>query len=101
MLLSSNILSSMLSNILYGASVIWYAYITHLGYRGNFLSFGIYHSEWSNFELLQALPFLGNTQVFVWYPIIGVSILLLLSTVLLMLGMHLNTTRIVMGFHYG
>jgi hypothetical protein len=33
-LLSPSLLSSILANVLYGASIIWYAYITHLGYRG-------------------------------------------------------------------
>mmetsp|Transcript_26389 Transcript_26389/g.44560 ORF Transcript_26389/g.44560 Transcript_26389/m.44560 type:complete len:253 (-) Transcript_26389:216-974(-) len=80
-LLSPRMLSSLLANALYGASIIWYAYITHLGYR--------------------ALPFLGNTQVFVWYPIIVVCVALVLSSVLLLLGMHVNVTRIVMAFHYG
>jgi hypothetical protein len=49
-LLSRSVLSCVLSNALYAVATIWYAYITHLGYR--------------------ALPFLGNTQVFLWYPIV-------------------------------
>lgn len=81
LLLSPSLLSSILANVLYGCSIIWYSYITHLGYR--------------------ALPFLGNTQVFIWYPIIAVSLSLLLSIVLLVLGVHLNVTRVVMAFHYG
>lgn len=48
-----------------------------------------------------ALPFLTNTQVFFWYPSITVGVLWLFSTVLLVLGLRLNMTRIVMAFHYG
>lgn len=48
-----------------------------------------------------ALPFLSNTQVFLWYPIIAVVLWLLLSVVLLVLGMKINPTRMLMAFHYG
>lgn len=65
-LLGKSVLSCVLSNTLYAIAMIWYAYITHLGYR--------------------ALPFLGNTQVFLWYPIVGVSSLLIFSLVLLVLA---------------
>ena len=52
-------------------------------------------------SFLLALPFLGNTQVFLWYPIVGIGFLFLFSTVLLLLGLRINLTRIVMAFHYG
>lgn len=105
-LLSPRMLSSILSNALYGASIIWYAYITHLGYRGKPCQSWC-SMRWDcspvmySFYLFSALPFLGNTQVFVWYPIIAVSLALVLSIALLVLGLHVNVTRIVMAFHYG
>ena len=48
-----------------------------------------------------ALPFLGNTQVYLWYPIVATGFLWLLSITLLALGLKVNLTHIVMGFHYG
>lgn len=38
-LLGRAIISCILSNTLYALATIWYAYITHLGYRGKFLLF--------------------------------------------------------------
>lgn len=81
LLLNRAVISCILANTLYAVAAVWYAYITHLGYR--------------------ALPFLGNTQVFLWYPIVFTGFMLLLSTVLLILGLRVNLTRIVMDFHYG
>mmetsp|Transcript_1843 Transcript_1843/g.2924 ORF Transcript_1843/g.2924 Transcript_1843/m.2924 type:complete len:257 (+) Transcript_1843:81-851(+) len=80
-LLNTGALPCLMSNILYGLAVVWYAYITHLGYR--------------------TLPFLGNTQVFLWYPIVAVSFALLFSIVLMMMGLRINMTRVIMAFHYG
>ncbi len=80
-LLGRNFVSCILSNTLYSIAMIWYAYNTHLGYR--------------------QLPFLGNTQVFLWYPIVTVVLLLALSILLLLLGFRINCTRICMAFHYG
>ena len=34
-LLGRSIISCVLANSLYALATIWYAYITHLGYRGN------------------------------------------------------------------
>ena len=51
--------------------------------------------------LYTALPFLGNTQVYLWYPIVATGFLWLLSITLLALGLKVNLTHIVMGFHYG
>ena len=55
---------------------MWYAYITHLGYR--------------------TLPFLANTQVYYWYPCVAVA-----ATWVLLAFLRLNVSRIVMAFHYG
>mmetsp|Transcript_15403 Transcript_15403/g.13939 ORF Transcript_15403/g.13939 Transcript_15403/m.13939 type:complete len:294 (+) Transcript_15403:3-884(+) len=81
LLLNRAILSCLLSNTLYTIASIWYFYVTHLGYR--------------------ALPFLGNTQVFLWYPSVAIGFTWLLSTILLILGLRINLTRIIMAFHYG
>lgn len=81
LLLSRSAVACIFSNFLYAIATIWYAYITHLGYR--------------------ALPFLGNTQVFLWYPIVIVCICWVFSVIVLMLGLNLNLTRILMAFHYG
>eukprot|EP01039_Chlorochromonas_danica_P010100 gene10101-11180_t len=81
MLLSKSIFSCILSNTLYATATIWYAYITHLGYR--------------------TLPFLGNTQVFLWYPIVAVFVLWLFSVIIVLLGLRINLTRVVMAFHFG
>jgi len=81
LLLGRSVLSCVVSNTLYAVATVWYFYITHLGYR--------------------ALPFLGNTQVFLWYPIVSVGFLWLFSIVLLVLGLKLNLTRVLMAFHYG
>lgn len=35
LLLQNSVLSCVLSNVLYAIAGVWYAYITHLGYRGN------------------------------------------------------------------
>jgi len=80
-LMGRAIISCILSNTLYALATIWYAYISHLGYR--------------------ALPFLGNTQVFLWYPVVTISFLWLFSVVLILLGLRINVTRIVMAFHFG
>mmetsp|Transcript_578 Transcript_578/g.1009 ORF Transcript_578/g.1009 Transcript_578/m.1009 type:complete len:259 (-) Transcript_578:2073-2849(-) len=80
-LMSRSVFSCILSNTLYGLATIWYAYITHLGYR--------------------ALPFLGNTQVFLWYPAVAVATAWLFSVFMILLGLRINMTRIIMAFHYG
>jgi len=81
LLIGNSVLSCILANILYALATVWYAYITHLGYR--------------------ALPFLANTQVFLWYPIVSICLGLVVSVVLLILGIRVNLTRIIMAFHYG
>mmetsp|Transcript_40623 Transcript_40623/g.41468 ORF Transcript_40623/g.41468 Transcript_40623/m.41468 type:complete len:256 (+) Transcript_40623:134-901(+) len=80
LLMGNSVLSCLLSNLLYAGATVWYAYITHLGYR--------------------ALPFLANTQVFLWYPIVFVSLSLILSIILIIVGIRINLTRVIMAFHY-
>jgi hypothetical protein len=81
LLLGRSILSCILANSLYAIATVWYAYITHLGYR--------------------ALPFLGNTQVFFWYPVVATALIWLFTVVLVVLGLRINLSRIVMAFHFG
>ena len=37
--MSKAVLSCVLANTVYASAIVWYAYITHLGYRGNSVSF--------------------------------------------------------------
>lgn len=99
LLLGRSVISCMASNTLYALAMVWYAYITHLGYRGepnkSFFESCILESY------VIALPFLNNTQVFYWYPLVIVAFLWLFSITLIFLGLRLNVTRIVMAFHFG
>ena len=47
-----------------------------------------------------ALPFLTNTQVFLWYPIIAVTLLWTVSMILLVFGIHFSLSRFIMVLHY-
>ena len=123
-LLARGAIPCILSNGLYAIATIWYAYITHLGYRGTWHPISMVHiflfifinkkyydeSKCCVFITIvmniffidcTALPFLQNSQVFLWYPIVSIGFLLVFSIVLLVLGLSINTTRIVMAFHYG
>mmetsp|Transcript_11105 Transcript_11105/g.20096 ORF Transcript_11105/g.20096 Transcript_11105/m.20096 type:complete len:245 (+) Transcript_11105:89-823(+) len=73
-LLSQSFLSLVLSNALYTAAFSHYFYITHLGYR--------------------ALPFLTNTQYFL-YPIVGFVGMFLSGIVAYPLGLSVNVARVV------
>eukprot|EP00605_Chrysophyceae_sp_TOSAG23-4_P002123 GSChrysophyteH1.ASY1.ANO1.2349.1 assembled CDS len=79
--LGKGALCCILANSIYAGAAIWYSYITYLGYT--------------------TLPFLGNTQVFLWYPACAVMLLWTISVVCTLCGMHVNASRIVMAFHYG
>jgi hypothetical protein len=79
-LMSKSALSCILSNVLYASASVWYAYNTYLGYK--------------------SLPFLGNPQVFLWYPSVIIALLLSVSLVLLAIGIHWNITHIIMLYHY-
>lgn len=80
LLMGTSTLSCLAANILYATACIWYTYNTYLGFS--------------------ALPFLANPQVFFWYPSVGIGAALVLSIVALVLGLHINATRIVMVYHY-
>ena len=79
--LGKGVFSCIFANTLYAIGACWYSYITYLGYT--------------------ALPFLGNTQVFLWYPCIAIAVIWVTACVLTLVGIHINASRIVMAFHYG
>jgi hypothetical protein len=79
--LGKGVLSCLFANTLYAIGACWYSYITYIGYT--------------------TLPFLGNTQVFLWYPCILIGLVWLATFILTVLGVHINASRIVMAFHYG
>ena len=79
--LGKGALSCVVANSLYAVAAIWYSYITYLGYT--------------------TLPFLGNTQVFLWYPCCAVALIWTICVICTLGGMHVNASRIVMAFHYG
>jgi hypothetical protein len=80
LILHRSVVSCLISNILYSIAGLWYSYITYLGYK--------------------TLPFLGNPQVFLWYPVMGIVAMLILSIVLSAVGLHVNPSRILMAIHY-
>lgn len=80
LLLGHGFFSALLSNTLYATAMIWYCYITYLGFT--------------------ALPFLDHTQVYLWYPGVTIASLLLLFTILDLFGVPVNLTRLIMAFHY-
>ena len=79
--LGKGVLSCILADSLYAVAAIWYSYITYLGYT--------------------TLPFLGNTQMFLWYPSCVVLLVWTVCVVCTVCGMHVNASRIIMAFHYG
>ena len=48
-----------------------------------------------------ALPFLANTQTFLWYPTVIISGLWCLSVIMVLCGLRINLSRVIMAFHYG
>jgi hypothetical protein len=81
LLVHKGVMSTVVANSLYSVAIVWYAYITHLGYK--------------------ALPFLSNSQVFFWYTLIATVFLWIFLVVIMLMGLQLNFSRIVMNFHYG
>ncbi|GMI27802.1 hypothetical protein TeGR_g13652, partial [Tetraparma gracilis] len=73
LLLSRSFLASLLANLLYSLAFSHYCYITHLGYR--------------------ALPFLENTEVFL-YPVIAAGGLFVAGIVLWPIGLSVNAAHI-------
>ena len=78
-LISRNILSCFISIILHGIGGILYSYHTYLGYK--------------------TLPYLGNPQIFLWYPILFIIIICILSFILLGSGFMINYTRIFINLY--
>ncbi len=81
LVLGKGALSCIFANTLYALAGVWYSYITYIGYT--------------------TLPFLGNTQAFLWYPACGIALVWAVALVSTLCGMHVNLSRIVMAFHYG
>ena len=60
MLLSRSILACVFSNTLYALATVWYAYITHLGYRGRFtVQYGDFCTQ------LMCLSFMSSIYVLI------------------------------------
>lgn len=70
LLLKSTLVATLLSNSMYAAAVLYYSYLTVLGYSN--------------------LPFLSNTEVF-WYPALIAVVLIMFMTAL-----NLNLTRLLL-----
>jgi len=79
LVLGNSLLSLILSNTLYALAFSWYFYITHLGYR--------------------ALPFLSNTEVFL-FPIVAVLVIYVLNFVGYPMGLGWNASRLVAHFYF-
>jgi UNC-50 family len=78
--LGKGLLPLFISNTLYGAAFAWYWYITHLGYR--------------------ALPFLSNTEVFL-FPI--AAIVVVYAAMLIgypLAGFGFNATRVMARLYF-
>lgn len=68
-----------LANTMYGAALAWYWYITHLGYR--------------------ALPFLANTEVFL-FPIAIVTVVFVTLIILYPFGYGVNAAQFMAKFYF-
>ena len=77
--LGEGLLPLFVANTLYAGALCWYWYITHLGYR--------------------ALPFLSNTEVFL-FPIAAVVMLHLTFLIGYPFGFGWNATRIMARFYF-
>mmetsp|Transcript_30976 Transcript_30976/g.47480 ORF Transcript_30976/g.47480 Transcript_30976/m.47480 type:complete len:277 (+) Transcript_30976:74-904(+) len=77
--LGRSFVSLILANALYAFAFSWYFYITHLGYR--------------------ALPFLSNTEVFL-FPIAGILLLYLLNIIGYPFGFGWNASRIMAHLYF-
>eukprot|EP00588_Corethron_pennatum_P022601 CAMPEP_0194331796 /NCGR_PEP_ID=MMETSP0171-20130528/56951_1 /TAXON_ID=218684 /ORGANISM="Corethron pennatum, Strain L29A3" /LENGTH=303 /DNA_ID=CAMNT_0039093417 /DNA_START=133 /DNA_END=1044 /DNA_ORIENTATION=+ len=79
-LVGENLFPFIVSNALYAVAFTWYFYVTHLGYR--------------------ALPFLSNTEVFL-YPIVAVVLIVVLNFILFPLGLGVNPSHWAVGYYFG
>jgi len=77
--LGTSLLSLGVSNTLYAIAFGWYFYITHLGYR--------------------ALPFLSNTEVFL-FPISAILVIYVLNFVGHLFGLGFNASRVVAYMYF-
>lgn len=79
LVLGQSLVSLSISNTLYAVAGGWYFYVTHLGYR--------------------ALPFLNNTEVFL-FPIVGICFIYILNFVGYPFGFGWNASRIVAHIYF-
>ena len=79
LVLGNSLMALILANTLYAAALSWYWYITHLGYR--------------------SLPFLSNTEVFL-FPIAGIVLIYILNLVGYPFGMGWNAARIMAHIYF-
>lgn len=79
LVLGTSFLSLLLANTLYMAAFSWYWYITHLGYR--------------------ALPFLSNTEVFL-FPIAAIVLVYCLNLIGYPFGLGWNASRILAHVYF-
>lgn len=78
--LGEGLLPLFVANTLYAAGFSWYWYITHLGYR--------------------ALPFLSNTEVFL-FPIAGIMVVYAIMLVgYPIAGFGYNAARVMARFYF-
>lgn len=80
LVLGTSFLSMGVSNTLYATAFGWYFYITHLGYR--------------------ALPFLSNTEVFL-FPIAAIVAIYVFNFSVYPFGLGWNVSRIVAYIYFG
>jgi len=78
-LLSESFFSLFLANTCYAFALSWYWYVTHLGYR--------------------ALPFLSNTEVFL-FPIAAIVLLYAIMLIGYPLGFGWNVARVMARFYF-
>ena len=74
-----NILCCFTSIILHGIGGVVYSYHTYLGFK--------------------TLPYLGNPQIFLWYPILFIIIIFTINFILLGSGFMINYTRIFINLY--
>jgi hypothetical protein len=79
LVLGKSLLALLVSNTLYGISLAWYWYITHLGYR--------------------ALPFLSQTEVFL-FPIAAVALVYVLNLIGYPFGLGWNASRVMAHLYF-
>jgi len=79
LVLGKSLFALIISNTLYAASLAWYWYVTHLGYR--------------------ALPFLSQTEVFL-FPIAAIALVYVLNLIGYPFGLGWNASRLMAHLYF-